>query len=101
MNETGNETFKQDISVGKTLIEIYNPGCAPCAVMQKVIIPEVEGEVNAFALDASANMRLIQELQPIIGNIMSVPVLLLFENGNFVRRRNGLVNVDDLREFIR
>ena len=53
-----------------------------------------------LTLNASENVELIIKLQKSIGTMMSVPILLLFDNGNYIARKDGMMTGDDLIDFI-
>jgi len=101
VQETNEMNFHRDTGKGKVLVEISNPGCVPCEQMKKNILPVAEGSVDGiFILDASENIEMVIELQDRVGSIMAVPVLLLFEEGEFMARHDGMMTGDDLLEFV-
>ena len=99
--ETNVRDFQEDTSSGLVLVEIFNPGCVPCEQLRKEVLPLAEDHVDKIlTLNASENVELIIELQKSIGAMMSVPILLLFEGGDYIARKDGMMSGDNLIDFI-
>jgi thioredoxin-like negative regulator of GroEL len=103
MIELNDNNFVKTISEsGKTLIEVYAPFCNPCKNMKNNILPKfADSGVTITILDGTTNNEAIQKITEDSGQeIMSVPVLLLYENGKFVARYDGFMNEEKLKNFI-
>ena len=88
-----NEKFKELIKE-KTLVDFYANWCGPC----KMIAPElekVESEVKVVKVDVDNFEKLAKEY-----GVMSIPTLILFENGKEVKRNIGFMDRDRIQKFV-
>lgn len=78
------------------LVDYYATWCGPC----KRLAPNFEqfAEGNDSIIAAKAN---VDDLRDILGEIeiQSVPTLVLYSNGEEVKRKNGFMTVDELNVF--
>jgi thioredoxin 1 len=95
------ENFEEEIESGRTLVELFLPGCSPCKKMKEQILPDVEQEIKVIAVDGMANPNVLMKLSNDSGPISSVPVLCLYDNGAFVKRKDGGMSLEAVREFIK
>jgi len=82
---------------GPVLVDFYADWCGPCQ-MQGPIIDELakdmEGkEVKVSKLDVDANPKTAEKY-----DVMSIPTLILFKNGEVKETLHGVHNKDDLKE---
>lgn len=79
------------------LVDFYATWCGPC----KRLKPEFEkfSEVNTSVVSATANVDDIQSLLSGL-NIVSVPTIILFNNGVEVKRRGGFCSSEELESFV-
>lgn len=91
-NENFNELIKE-----KVVVDFYATWCGPCKMLGP-IFEEVskESEVKFVKVDIDEHEELCREYK-----VMSVPTLILFENGKEVRRNIGFIPKDKLEEFIK
>ena len=88
-NENFNELIKE-----KTLVDFYANWCGPC----KMIAPElekVESSVKVIKVDVDE----FEDLARTYG-VMSIPTLVLFENGKELKRTIGFMDKDKIEKFI-
>jgi len=82
---------------GKNAIEIYSPQCGPCKVLKQQVLPEVENEVHVATVDGTKYFDVLDEVKKDSGEIVTgVPVLMLYSNGSFVKRINGLTDKENI-----
>ena len=92
-NEFGNVTKN-----GKVLIDCFAEWCGPCKMLSP-IIDELATEIDNCSF-YKLNVDDANEI-PIKYGIMSIPTLLLFENGELIKKSVGFKNKDELKEFIK
>lgn len=95
-DETELDTFRKEADVA--LVEFYTNGCGICQSMEPVL-----GNV-AHALDVSVGLVNPRNDPPLVErfNVQSVPLLVLFVDGQPVARRaDGFVSGDELTAWIR
>lgn len=78
------------------LVDFYATWCEPCKWLDD-ILEKIQNEISGFTkiikvnIDSNPNLATHFEIK-------SVPVLILFKNGNIVWRINGFLNAPDLAE---
>lgn len=79
------------------LVDFWAEWCGPCQMMGP-IVDEVAEERNDIIIG-----KLNVDTQPEIAlryNVMSIPTLILFENGEEAQKSIGLISKEELLEFI-
>lgn len=77
------------------LLDFWATWCGPC-MRQGPIIEELAEEGYAVGkVDVDQNMELAQEYQ-----VMSIPTLLVFKNGEVLHRLVGLTDKEDLKKLL-
>jgi len=91
-NEDFNELIKE-----KTIVDFYATWCGPCKMLGPVF-EEVskESDIKFIKVDIDEHEELCKEYK-----VMSVPTLILFENGKEIKRNIGFIPKDKLQEFIK
>ncbi len=98
--EIGSENFQKEVleSDKKVLVDFYADWCGPCKRLSP-IIEEIAGEeeqVKFVKLNIDDAQDIAIEYQ-----IMSIPTLVIFENGKEVNRSVGLIDKEKLKELIK
>ena len=88
-----NENFKELIKE-KTLVDFYANWCGPC----KMIAPELE-KAESFVKVVKVDVDEFENLAKEYG-VMSIPTLVLFENGKEVKRNIGFIDKDRIEKFV-
>ena len=79
----------------KTLVDFYADWCGPCQMMGKVL-EEYEGNVNILKVNTDEYPDLAASF-----GVMSIPTLILMENGIELKKHVGLLSKEDLDEFLK
>ena len=82
---------------GKVLIDCYATWCNPCKMLAPIIeeLSNTLKNVDFFKVDVDANNEVVQRY-----NIMSIPTILLFNNGKLIKSTTGFKTKEELIEFI-
>jgi thioredoxin 1 len=92
--ENFNEVVKN--SDKPVLVDFYATWCGPC----KRLAPNFEqfAQENDSVISVKAN---VDDLRDILGDIeiQSVPTLVLYSNGEELKRKSGYMTVDELNAF--
>ena len=88
-----NENFKELIKE-KTLVDFYANWCGPC----KMITPELEraeSNVKVVKVDVDEFEDLAKEY-----GVMSIPTLILFNEGKEMKRNIGFIDKERIEKFV-
>ena len=90
--------FTTEIAQGVTLVDCYADWCGPCRMMTPIIekfANAMMGKVVVAKLDVDKSQKTAQALQ-----VTSIPTLILFKNGQEIKRIVGLKDFDSLTTII-
>ena len=90
------DQFNKEIASGKVLVDFYATWCGPCQMLSPVI----------EQLDKEANIKILKvdvdELSDIarVFRVMSIPTLVVLENGRMTKREMGYMPLERLKQLI-
>lgn len=89
-----NEVIKSD---KKVLVDFWAPWCGPCRMLLPVIeeIAEERDDVKICKINVDDESELAASF-----GIMSIPTLMVFENGKMVKKSLGAKPKEDVLELI-
>ena len=93
INYDGNN-FKELINE-RVLVDFYANWCGPCKMLGPVL-EAVSDEIKVLKVNVDNNQELAREY-----GVMSIPCVVLFENGREVKRNIGFMPEAKLREFVK
>ncbi len=87
------DDFKNIIGADKVLVDFYAEWCGPCKMLAPILeeidfIPVLKVNVDEFPALASKY------------GVMSIPTLILFENGEESKKEIGFRNLDDIKKMV-
>lgn len=87
------EDFEKEIQSGKVLVDFYADWCGPCQALGQ-ILEELEG-VPVLKINVDIFAEIAQEF-----GVMSIPTIILFQDGEQVKKNVGLVSLEELKNFV-
>lgn len=88
------EDFNQ-LTQEKILVDFYANWCGPCKMLSPVL-ESVSNEIKILKVNVDENQELARKY-----GIMSIPCIILFDNGKEIKRNIGFLPEAKLREFIK
>ena len=89
-----NNNFDDEIKGKKILIDFYADWCGPCRMMGSVL--ENINDIEVLKVNVDNFPELSQKY-----GVMSIPNIILFENGKPLKNHVGFLNESELKEFIK
>ena len=86
--------FDKELKEGKLLVDFYADWCGPCRMMGEVL--EKVSEINIVKVNVDKFPEIAQKY-----GVISIPTLLLFDNGKIVKSKVGFLDYESLLDFIK
>ena len=94
-----NNDMQEALAAPLAMVDFSATWCGPCQMLAPVfdeLAEEMGSEVNFYSVDVDANSQLAEQY-----NIMSVPSILLFKNGEKAAQTVGFQSKESLADFVR
>ena len=90
--------FNEIIKEGKVLVDCYATWCGPCRMLSPIIdeIANEKKEYKFYKLDVDEAGNISKEY-----GIMSIPTLLMFEDGNLKEKLTGFRTKEELDSILK
>lgn len=91
------EDFKDVINNGKVLVDFYADWCGPCQMLAPILeqLAEEQSDVKIVKLNVDEAQNIAAEYR-----VMSIPTMILFENGQVVDQKVGVLSKEDITTWI-
>ena len=94
-----NDNFEQEVLACKepVLLDFWADWCGPCrmqAPILDVLAEEMDGKIKVGKVNVDEEAALALKYQ-----VMSIPTMVLMDQGVFVKRVSGVQQLEDLRAF--
>jgi len=90
------ENFDELIKGKKVIVDFYADWCMPCNMLAETLeeISEENKDINIIKINVDEHQELARKF-----NVMSIPLLLLYEDNKIVKKQLGLIEKDELLEW--
>lgn len=85
--------FNKEIMNKRVLVDFYADWCGPCRMLSEVL--KNVSTIDILKVDVDKHRDIAQKY-----GIMSIPTLILFDDGKVIKTHTGFMNMTELLEFI-
>src|SRR3989344_2716180 len=98
VKEINSNDFKEKISKGKVLVDLWAEWCFPCRQLSPIIeeLSKEMKDITFYKLDVDKNPDVAESY-----GVMGIPTLILFNNGKEVKRIVGLRPKEELKRELK
>ncbi len=97
VKELKEEDFNELKKEGLVLVDMFATWCGPCKSLAPIIDSVAEElNLNVVKVDVDEHEDLASQY-----GVMSIPTLLLFKDGELVKKNIGFMNKNDLKEWLK
>ena len=98
VNEIKEIEFSEKIKEGKVLVDCFATWCGPCRMLSPILdeVAKEKEEYKFYKLDVDGAENVSKEY-----GIMSIPTLLIFENGELKEKLTGFKTKEELDSILK
>ena len=85
--------FEKEVQGDVVLVDFFAEWCGPCQMLAPLL---EQLDVKVVKIDVDELPDLARQFR-----VMSIPTLMLFKNGQFVKKQLGYMPIEALKEFIK
>ena len=92
------ENFDELIKDKKVIVDFYADWCMPCNMLAETLeeITEENKNINIVKINVDEHQELARKF-----NVMSIPLLLLYEDNQITKKQLGLMEKEELLEWFK
>ena len=89
--------FEKEVQGEAVIVDFFADWCGPCQMLAPVLEElDKEGSVKIVKINVDEVPELARQFR-----VMSIPTVMLFKNGQFVKKQLGYMPLEALKEFIK
>ncbi len=98
IKQLSDDNFEDGISQGVVLVDFYADWCGPCRMLAPIVeelAQEMSGKMTVAKVDTDQSVNVAAKFE-----VTSIPTLILFKDGQLIKRVVGLKDLDSLRKMV-
>ncbi|MCC5832947.1 MAG: thioredoxin [Chlamydiales bacterium] len=98
IKQLSDDNFDDGVSQGVVLVDFYADWCGPCRMLAPIVeelAQEMSGKMTVAKVDTDQSVNVAAKFE-----VTSIPTLILFKDGQLVKRVVGLKDLDALRKMV-
>ena len=89
--------FEKEIQGDLVIVDFYADWCGPCQMLAPILEQlDKETSIKVVKINVDDIPEIARQFR-----IMSIPTLMLFKDGKFIKKELGYMPIERLREFIK